>query len=37
VRVLALQEFGGLDGERFEITIRARRAVDRDFELSAVY
>jgi hypothetical protein len=37
VRVLALQEFGRLDGERPEVAIRARRAVDRNLELSALW
>jgi hypothetical protein len=35
VRAVVLREFGGLDGERLEVAIRARCAVDRDFELSA--
>jgi hypothetical protein len=33
--VLALQEFGGLDGAQLEIAVGTRRTVNRNLDLSA--
>src|SRR5262245_12579556 len=33
--MLALETFGGLDSERLAVAIRARRTINRDFELRA--
>src|SRR5215813_1260026 len=33
--MLALETFGGLDGERLAVAIRARRTINRDFKLRA--